>query len=401
MGVLQHGLSVQLVGVVGDADGGAQNETIQPGLFIYFAKCTFFNLLSFLLLALRQIPYTAAEDYQKLAISILHQTSSGIYLLVFAAEFAHCAIRHSYTLLVDIYVGHCFLFIFAKLMLPSEFINNMTVALGPEMAGQLFDALAREPEVSVRVNPFKMSLEALREHFGPIAGEPVEWAAQEAFYLTERPSFTLDPLFHAGGYYVQEASSMYVGVLFDRALAMLGASGNKGGLAVLDLCAAPGGKTTQLLSHLPSDSLLVANETVPQRATILAENVARWGCPNVVVTNNDPSSFRNERFDIVVVDAPCSGEGMFRKDSSSVREWSPDNVKFCVGRQRRILSDIWPALPSGGFMIYSTCTFNADEDEGNVGWVCSQFGAECIEMRHFYPGRERGEGFFCSLIQKR
>lgn len=286
-------------------------------------------------------------------------------------------------------------------MLPSEFIKNMTAALGPEMAGQLFDALAREPEVSVRVNPFKMSLEALREHFGPIAAEPVEWAANEAFYLTERPSFTLDPLFHAGGYYVQEASSMYVGSLFDRALASLGTSGCKAGLAVLDLCAAPGGKTTQLLSHLPSDSLLVANEAVPQRATILAENVARWGCSNVVVTNNDPSSFRNERFDIVVVDAPCSGEGMFRKDTSSVREWSPDNVKLCVGRQRRILSDIWPALPSGGFMIYSTCTFNADEDEGNVEWLCSQFGAECIEMRHFYPGRERGEGFFCSLIQKR
>lgn len=288
-------------------------------------------------------------------------------------------------------------------MLPAEFIKNMTKALGPERAGRLFDALGREPEVSVRVNPFKMTFAALREHFGPLAGDPVEWASGEAFYLTARPSFTLDPLFHAGGYYVQEASSMYVGVLFDRAMAALGgpSGGRPSGLCVLDLCAAPGGKTTQLLSHLPSDCLLVANEVVPSRATILAENVARWGCANAVVTNNDPSSFRKEHFDVVVVDAPCSGEGMFRKDDTAVTEWSPDNVKLCAARQRRILADIWPALPSGGFLIYSTCTFNSMEDEGNVEWICSALGGECLEMRHFYPGEERGEGFFCSLIRKR
>ena len=282
-------------------------------------------------------------------------------------------------------------------MLPLEFVNSMNASLGPDRAGRLFDALAREPEVSVRVNPFKMTLEALRDHFGPLAGDSVEWAAGEAFYLTERPSFTLDPLFHAGGYYVQEASSMYVGVLFDRAFEALG---RPSGAAVLDLCAAPGGKTTQLLSHLPSDCLLVANEVVPSRATVLAENVARWGCANAVVTCNDPSAFRREHFDIVVVDAPCSGEGMFRKDERAVAEWSPDSVRLCAARQRRILSDIWPTLPSGGFLIYSTCTFNSLEDEDNAEWICSSLGGRCLEMRHFYPGEERGEGFFCSLICK-
>lgn len=292
-------------------------------------------------------------------------------------------------------------------MFPAEFINDLRDSLGLERTERLLAALSAEPEVSVRVNPDKLSLMALREHFGALAGDPVTWAAEEAFYLTERPSFTLDPLFHAGAYYVQEASSMYVGALFDRAAAMLtdapeGATGRASGLRVLDLCAAPGGKTTQLLSHLDDTSLLVANEVVPARATILAENVARWGRSNVAVTQSDPAAFGALRsfFDIAVVDAPCSGEGMFRKDERAVAEWSPANVGLCAARQRRILADFWPSLRPGGFLIYSTCTFNRQEDEDNVDWIVRELGAECLAMRHFYPGEDRGEGFFAALLHK-
>lgn len=284
-------------------------------------------------------------------------------------------------------------------MFPAEFINGLRESLGPGRADRIVAALAAEPEVSVRVNPFKLSLAALREHFGPLAGEPVPWAAEEAFYLRERPSFTLDPLFHAGAYYVQEASSMYAGVLLDRALTALG---RRTGLRVLDLCAAPGGKTTQLLSHLDDTSLLVANEVVPARATVLAEYVARWGCSNVAVTQSDPSAFTAMRgfFDVVVTDVPCSGEGMFRKDERAVVEWSPDAVRLCAARQRRIVGDVWPALAAGGYLIYSTCTFNPFEDEDNVAWICAELGGSCLEMRHFYPGEDRGEGFFAALIHK-
>lgn len=284
-------------------------------------------------------------------------------------------------------------------MFPAEFVNGLHESLGAERAGRVLAGLAGEPEVSVRVNPFKVTPDALREHFGPLAGEPVPWAPAEGLYLTGRPSFTLDPWFHAGAYYVQEASSMYAGLLFDRALEGLG---RRSGLRVLDLCAAPGGKTTQLLSHLDDSSLLVANEVVSARATVLAENVARWGCANVVVTQSDPSSFTPllNFFDVVVTDVPCSGEGMFRKDERAVAEWSPDAVRLCASRQRRILADVWPALAPGGYLIYSTCTFNRLEDEDNVAWICDELGGECLEMRHFYPGEDRGEGFFAALVRK-
>jgi len=284
-------------------------------------------------------------------------------------------------------------------MFPAEFINGLRESAGPERAGRILAALETDAEVSVRVNPFKMSLEALRAHFGERAGDAVAWAPDEGFYLRERPVFTLDPLFHAGAYYVQEASSMYVGVLFDKAQQLMGRTS---GLRVLDLCAAPGGKSTQLLSHLDDSSLLVANEVVPARASVLAANIARWGCSNVAVTNSDPSAFTALRafFDVVVVDAPCSGEGMFRKDERAVAEWSPDHVRLCAARQRRILGDIWPAVAADGFLIYSTCTFNHYEDEDNVDWICRELGGGCLEMRHFWPGEDRGEGFFAAMIRK-
>jgi len=288
-------------------------------------------------------------------------------------------------------------------MLPSEFVNNLKDELGEEKALKVLQGLDNEPLVSVRANPFKISLKELEIHFGELSGDGVEWASDEAFYLKDRPSFTLDPLFHAGAYYVQEASSMYIGNMFDRAVAELG----RKSINVLDLCAAPGGKTTQLLSHLPSEGYLVANEVISSRVAILAENTAKWGCPNVIVTNSDASAFGRAAgrkggnlFDVIVADVPCSGEGMFRKRSQATENWSSANVNLCASRQRRIVSDVWEALQHGGFMIYSTCTFNRHENEDNVRWICEELGAETVEMRHFYPGIDRGEGFFASLIRK-
>lgn len=289
-------------------------------------------------------------------------------------------------------------------MIQKEFLAMLSESMGEERAARLASALETEAEVSVRVNPFKMTLEQLREHFAQEASDPVPWAAGEAFYLKHRVSFTLDPLFHAGGYYVQEASSMYVGKLLEDVLSFLGRRTN---LRVLDLCAAPGGKTTQLLSHLmarrgetPTGNRLISNEVMGARVAALYENTVKWGCGGVIVTNSDPSRFGGEHFDIVVVDAPCSGEGMFRKDEKAQACWSPANVKLCAQRQRRILSDIWPSLEPGGYMIYSTCTFNHFEDEDIVEWICSELGGRTIEMRHFYPGEDRGEGFFAALLQK-
>lgn len=288
-------------------------------------------------------------------------------------------------------------------MFTAEFVKMMNGNLGERRASAILEALGGEPVVSVRINPFKITLERLREHFGPIAGEAVPWAADEAFYLTERPSFTLDPLFHAGAYYVQEASSMFVGQLFDAASGELGEEA----LKVLDLCAAPGGKTTQILSHLKGNGHLVANEVIGSRVPILAENVAKWGCGNVTVANSDASCFGKSAggrgglsYDIIVTDVPCSGEGMFRKGEQAQDNWSVNNVMLCAARQKRIVSDVWPALREGGFLLYSTCTFNRYEDEDNVDWVCNELGAECLQQRHFYPGEDMGEGFFAALLRK-
>ena len=288
-------------------------------------------------------------------------------------------------------------------MFTAEFVKMMGENLGEQRASAILEALGGEPVISVRINPFKISLEGLREHFGPIAGDAVPWAADEAFYLTERPSFTLDPLFHAGAYYVQEASSMFVGQFFDAAAEELGEEN----LNVLDLCAAPGGKTTQILSHLNGSGHLVANEVIGSRVPILAENVAKWGCGNVTVANSDASCFGKAAggrgglsHDIIVTDVPCSGEGMFRKGEQAQDNWSVNNVMLCAARQKRIVSDVWPALREGGFLIYSTCTFNRYEDEDNVEWICNELGAECMKQRHFYPGEDRGEGFFAALLRK-
>ncbi|MCQ2158648.1 MAG: rRNA cytosine-C5-methyltransferase [Bacteroidales bacterium] len=225
-----------------------------------------------------------------------------------------------------------------------------------------------EASVSVRLNPFKGLS-------GP-EGAPVPWNRYGRI-LDARPVFTLDPLFHAGCYYVQDSSAMFVGHLFRK-------YAGKGPLKVLDLCAAPGGKTTDLAASLREmcgdDFLLVSNEVMKDRARILSDNVALWGDPAVMVTSADPAAFASFEgmFDVIVCDAPCSGEGMFRKDERARREWSPAVVDLCCARQKRILADVWPALADDGLMIYSTCTYEKSENDDNLRWAAGELSGEIL-----------------------
>ena len=287
--------------------------------------------------------------------------------------------------------------------------------LGRDRYGRFLQALAEEPSVSVRLNPFKAGLA------GWGGGKPdgtdavVPWAEGLGYYLKTRPSFASDPLWHAGAYYVQEASSMFLGQALrqyvDRPV------------VALDLCAAPGGKSTHLRSVLPEGSLLVSNEPVRARAQVLLENLTKWGHPDVVVTQSYPQDFSGltHFFDLVVADVPCSGEGMFRKEEEAVAGWSMEQVMMCRDRQRAILQDVWPALKPGGLLVYSTCTLNAYEDEENVAWIAGTLGAEVLPVAaddswgitgnlceghsfpvcHFIPGLTRGEGFFLAILRKK
>lgn len=288
--------------------------------------------------------------------------------------------------------------------LNAEFIERTEALFGKERFAGFVQALEKEPVVSIRYNEAKKSAEP--------AAANVPWASAGR-YLSSRPLFTADPLFHAGCYYVQEASSMFLEqVIMDFVPSAVRA---------LDLCAAPGGKTTHLLSLLPEGSLLVSNEPVPLRAQVLAENVAKWGKASAMVTRNEPadfSSFRNF-FDLVVVDAPCSGEGMFRKEPVAVEQWSVSNVELCVKRQRKILSDVWSSLRPGGLLVYSTCTFNREENEDCVEWIATELGATPLSIDvdpewgitgsltqsnlpvyRFIPGFTAGEGFFLAVLRK-
>ena len=278
------------------------------------------------------------------------------------------------------------------MQLPEAFIIRTKSLLGNEWAA--FErALNEESPVSIRLNPRKINPELLSETL-PLS-ESIPWAV-DGYYLNNRPSFTLDPLFHAGCYYVQEASSMtlehFVLNYFPYPV------------KVLDLCAAPGGKSTHLSALLKNESLLVANEVIRSRANILSENQIKWGNPNTFVTNNDPAKIGKSLpafFDVIVADLPCSGEGMFRKDSAAVAEWSINNVRLCAERQRRIIADIWPALKPGGILIYSTCTYNQEENEENLDWICYKLNAELLEEpRRLMPHKMKGEGFFIAGIRK-
>jgi len=297
--------------------------------------------------------------------------------------------------------------------LPQDFVRLMHEHYDKATADALCSALdTTEPEVSVRLNPRKLSAEALLAARPDL--EPVPWCP-DAFYLKERPAFTFDPLLHAGAYYVQEASSMYISEVL-RTLSNSPLKGENclplregwGGSALLalDLCAAPGGKSTLLQSLLPEGSLLICNEPIAKRAQILSENMQKWmmglpeEAPQVIVTQNYPDEFGalTGRVDVLLTDVPCSGEGMFRKDEGARKEWSLDNVRMCQQRQRDILSDIWHVLKPGGLLIYSTCTFNRYEDEDNARWICDELGGKLLTERHFLPGRDRGEGFYVAAI---
>jgi len=278
------------------------------------------------------------------------------------------------------------------MQLPEAFIIRTKKLLGDEWAA-FEQALNEESPISIRLNSQKITPDLLSEAL-PLS-EPVQWATG-GYYLDSRPSFTLDPLFHAGCYYVQEASSMmlehFVRKYFPRPA------------KVLDLCAAPGGKSTHLSALLPDESLLVANEVIRSRANILAENLIKWGNPNTLVTQNDPAEIGRslpDFFNVIVADLPCSGEGMFRKDPAAIAEWSINSVRLCAERQRRIVADIWQALKQGGILIYSTCTYNREENEENLEWICQEFDAELLEEPHrMMPDKTKGEGFFIAGIRK-
>ena len=277
-----------------------------------------------------------------------------------------------------------------------------------DRAQDVLDALeSGESVTAVRANPAKISPEQLRLRFG--AATQVPWRS-DAFYLEERPVFSLDPLLHAGAYYVQDPAAMAVGTVADAVMAA-----ENRPLKVLDLCAAPGGKSTCLAGALKPSDLLVANEVIGSRASILAENMVKWGCVNTIVTNNDPKDFAKfgATFDLILADVPCSGEGMFRKDAGAVVEWSPENVNLCAARQRRIIADAWDSLCEGGWLIYSTCTFNSSENDDNVEWICRELGAEIVPIKvqesqavetkfglQFAPGITRGEGQYVALMRK-
>ena len=307
--------------------------------------------------------------------------------------------------------------------LPTSFIESTRALLGNEEYEQLAEALQQEPPTSVRLNGEKLKSgehnvvptinQTFHYPFSILHYPLVPWSSQ-GYYLNERLTFTFDPLFHAGCYYVQEASSMFVEQVLKQYVTKP--------VIMLDLCAAPGGKSTHARSVLPEGSLLVANEVIRNRSQILAENLTKWGHPDVVVTNNDPADFSglSDFFDVILTDVPCSGEGMFRKDPVAIEEWSPENVEICWQRQRRIITDIWPSLKPGGILIYSTCTYNKMEDEENVNWIREEFGAEPLPLEiqeswnitgnliegdespvyHFLPHKTKGEGFFLAILRK-
>ena len=311
--------------------------------------------------------------------------------------------------------------------LPEEFVRETRQLMGDERFERYLKAFEEEPPVSIRLNPRKSltpnpspsregSSESPQEGWTVIGGEPIPWCEQ-GWYLPRRPNFTMDPLLHAGCYYVQEASSMFL----DEVLRQI-VNCKLSNCKCLDLCAAPGGKSTLLRSVLPDDCLLVSNEPIRNRYQVLEENVQKWGYANHEVTNLYPRDFvkRGMRFSLILCDVPCSGEGMFRKDPATISEWSPKNVERCWQLQREIVSDAWQCLDDGGILIYSTCTFNTKENEENIRWFMEELGAEVLPVAtkpewnitgsllkgfdapvyRFIPGITRGEGLFMAIMKK-
>jgi 16S rRNA C967 or C1407 C5-methylase (RsmB/RsmF family)/NOL1/NOP2/fmu family ribosome biogenesis protein len=292
-----------------------------------------------------------------------------------------------------------------RYMLPEDFLTRISHQDYIDAKG-MTEALGQPSPVSVRINPYKWAQ--------PVSGyKKVPWEPQ-GYYLPVKPLFTPDPLFHAGVYYPQEASSMFTGEVFRQV------TEGMQDLRVLDLCGAPGGKSTHLSALIAGTGFLVANEVIRSRAAVLAENITKWGSGNTVVTQNDPSAFASlpSFFDVIVADAPCSGEGMFR-NPAAIQEWSLQNARLCSERQRRIIMEVWPALKPGGILIYSTCTFNPAENEENVAWFRDNTEAESVRIEigagtgiepvryggiegyGFHPGKVEGDGFFIAALRKK
>ena len=305
--------------------------------------------------------------------------------------------------------------------LPAAFTEKTRLLMGEERFERYLQSFEEEPPVSIRLNPEKMADGRWQM---AVSHEPVPWC-RGGYYLKQRPSFTMDPLLHAGCYYVQEAASMFL----DEALRQMhNAYVNHQPSAIrpmtaLDLCAAPGGKSTLLRSALPKDCVLYSNEPIRNRANILLENVTKWGYENHIVTNNYPKDYRRAKlgFDLILCDVPCSGEGMFRKDEATIREWSEQNVEKCWQLQRDIVDDAWHCLNSGGLFIYSTCTFNTKENEENIRYFLQHYDdmevvpidirpewnitGSLLEDFHeavyrFIPGITRSEGLFMCVLRK-
>jgi len=297
----------------------------------------------------------------------------------------------------------------SNLNLPKAFESQMKSYLGENEFREFSEALEKEPRVSVRINRHKTETR-------PENSKQVPWN-ENGYFLEERPSFTLDPLFHAGCYYVQEASSMFISHILKTIQAP-----NDG--IFLDLAAAPGGKSTLLSSYLGNNGFLVANEVIKSRANILKENTIKWGIGNTLVTQNDSEHFGELAgfFDLVLVDAPCSGEGMFRKDPDAMSEWSPEHVTLCTARQERIMDQAGSFVKGGGYLIYSTCTFNEKENEDMVRFIISEYDYEPVRIPldptwgiveteveidgnsyfgyRFLPHRVEGEGLFISVLKR-
>lgn len=299
--------------------------------------------------------------------------------------------------------------------MPTDYRTFIAREIGP-LADGLVDCLEQTaPEVAVRVNRRKLRAAGVPDDWIPEVcrgGEMVPWWP-ESHLLPERPDFTHDPAMHQGLYYVQDASSMITAHVVGALSARLGAAP----LLMLDACAAPGGKSTAALDALPEGSMLVANEFDFRRASILAENIQKWGCPAVAVSRGDTARFRRlpELFDIVAADVPCSGEGMMRKDAQACAQWSEHLVDNCAARQWEIAENLWETLAPGGFFIYSTCTFNTRENERIADRMIADFGAEPVTVplpegsgivvdgrgrMRFLPTRLRGEGLFMAILRK-
>lgn len=291
--------------------------------------------------------------------------------------------------------------------LPIDFTDMARRTMGEERFDCYLKAFETDAPVSIRLNPEKAK-ELTAD------GERVPWC-RNAYYLPQRPNFTYDPLLHAGCYYVQEAGSMFLDTVMQQWVP-------DAPVVMIDFCAAPGGKSLLARTALAAGSVLFSNEPMRNRANILAENVEKWGYADHFVTNNFPRDYRRAKMiaDVVLCDVPCSGEGMFRKDEATIREWSMQNVEKCARLQREIVADAWSCLADGGLFIYSTCTFNTHEDEENIQWMLDELGAEVLPVKvdaawnitgslldgfsqpvyRFIPGISKGEGLFLCVLRK-